>query len=77
MNDDSDDDDDSAADINGVASYSALGHVSPLPPSTSVYSVLLHFGSVQNMTVISCVKYLQHLRITFIKISSFFILLKK
>lgn len=62
----------------GVASYAALRHVTPSPPRLpTIDFILLHFGAIQNMAVISCVKYLQDFHTTVIKISLFFILLKK
>jgi len=61
----------------GVASYGALEHV---PPPIDFQQFILFcfcFGAIQSTTAISYVKYLQDLRAAVIKISSFFILLKK
>jgi len=58
----------------------AMGHWSTCPPPIDFQqfiSFCFCFGAIQSTTAMSYVKYLQDLRAAVIKISSFFILLKK
>jgi len=58
----------------------AMGHWSMCPPPIDFQQFILFcfcFGAIQSTTAMSYVKYLQDLRAAVIKISSFFILLKK